>query len=139
MGGYPDLSNHLLGIMTRAHRRWVVAGIIAGGLLLTLAAGFCALYFLSWPERALQRNALSLLGKPEAVVLAKMGKPDQVVLAAEVAAHPERPWWNPGGGWQPVPTRPVTNKVLLYYRFCAGAYIYISPGGVVDYVHLVGT
>jgi hypothetical protein len=39
----------------------------------------------------------------------------------------------------PAPTYPVTNKVLLYYAFVSGALVYISPAGVVERVHIVGT
>jgi hypothetical protein len=107
---------------------------VAAPYLIVVAVGFFLVY---WPEFKLQRDAKSLMSQSEAAALTKMGPPHAVVTAAAIAAHPSEAWW--GSSWSPAPTRPVTNKVLLYYAVFTGALVYISPGGLVEHVHIVGT
>ena len=120
--------------MSNATRMWIRRTVTVGVLVLLLASGYLLVF---WPDHKLQRDAQSLLGQPEAVVVARLGAPHMVVTAADVIARPTEAWW--GSGWHPAPTYPVTNKVLLYYASVTGALIYISPTGVAERVHIVGT
>jgi len=117
--------------MNPARRKWL---LLVAVFVLMLAPAFLFIY---WPSYKLHRDAEELIGEPEASVIAKLGPPSAVLTASEIAARPTEPWW--GSGWHPAPTRPVTNKVLLYYVHTAGALVYVGPGGRVEHVHLVAT
>lgn len=87
------------------------------------------------PGLVLKHKAAQLIGAPEADVIAELGTPDSVITAQNVAQHPSSRWL--AEGWAPVPARPVTNKVLVYYSMLAGAAVYLDGAGRVEYVQIV--
>jgi len=113
--------------------QWAVAVV---GLMIAAIAAYNVLF---WSDNKLRREAMAVFGLPEAQAIAKLGPPHKLVSAGEVASDPSAKWWGADGGWFPAPTRPVTNKVLLYYALFLCAAVYVGPNGNVEYVHIMGT
>ena len=81
-----------------------------------------------------------MVGLSESAVVAKMGAPRETVTAAQVAAEPNKVWWNSENtDWDPAPTFPVTHRVLMYYDGFTKAFIYIGTNGLVEHVHFSQT
>jgi len=145
MGGYPDLYNHLLGIMSDRTTIRVV-GVIGGGALL-LAVALVVLTWpafgylmLGWETSRWERRVEGLVGLSESAVVAKMGAPCETVTAAQVASEPDKVWWNSERtDWDPAPTFPVTHRVLIYKEAFSKAFIYIGTNGIVEHVHFSQT
>ena len=81
-----------------------------------------------------------MVGLSESAVVAKMGAPRETVTAAQVAAEPNKVWWNSENtDWDPAPTFPVTHRVLIYLEMFTKAFVYIGTNGIVEHVHFAST
>jgi hypothetical protein len=118
---------------------------VIGGAALLLAGALMFLYWnpgplIAWENYRFERRVQGLAGLSESAVVAKMGAPRETVTAAQVAAEPNKVWWNSENtDWDPAPTFPVTHRVLMYYNLFTKAFIYIGTNGVVEHVHFSDT
>mgnify|MGYP001576923663 CR=1 len=92
------------------------------------------LSLLGWmvlPQLWLQYRAGHMVGAEQTKVERTFGPPFEVLTSSEAVSA--------ALGWQPRPSRPISNKALIYIRANLGVIIYIDKNGKVEHVHKYGT
>ena len=113
----------------------VLVGVLA---ILVLCTGSCAFIRSMFPGERFVRVAKSMAGKNEVEVVAALGTPEHTVKAGELKGRPMHfPW--AGMNFVPIPTRPISDKVLYYSDAWWAAYVYIDRAGKVEHVAIAGT
>jgi len=106
-----------------------------------LAVAFCILWnvndIMEWSWELVGTHDRHSMGHVEVgmqrqAVIAKLGSPFTVARSNADLAE-----W--GGNFEPVPTAPVTNEVLMYKSTFWMMYVYIGPDGRVSHVFYART
>lgn len=110
------------------------AAIVAAFLAFVLEMGKLA-YGDSKP---FVHRAESTVGATEAEVGKRMGRPQRTIRKEDLlgASLAESRYET---HYRPIPTRPITHKVLIYQTPMTCAYVFIGPNGRVEAVETAGT